>query len=430
MGRNTSQKISQKDLNKWIDLQKKSGKFGQEIPLGEVPGFHARFNKTFISLRLNYKDECNLKKTITIGHYPNMTLTRGIQKAREEHGKIINGFSKTIPNQNNVTLKKYLEKEYMTYLNALKSGRSIYLSIHKHFKNLLNTPLLSINRQHIMSWKISMEASNYSAQTIKSTYKTLRALINHAVENEIININPIKYVKLGRFKNNTESHNEKRKALTNDEVNAFFKGVEAYGQLKIEQRNRSIKHGKKHLRNISKDYFADHNIPIFYILYFTGMRPGDVLSLQWHHIDFNNAEISKVLNKTEHSNQVPVKIPICNELQEILKKWHLQNNKPNAGVCFQNPTTNKQLTKWSIYKPWEHIKKLGGLNQNLQPYALRHNFISQLLKANENIFTICKIVGHKNTDMIMKHYGHLSPSVAQNAVSKIQTSNFQLSYKK
>jgi integrase len=273
-----------------------------------------------------------------------------------------------------------------------------------------------------------MEGQKYSAQTIKSTYKSLRALINHAVQSEFIEANPILNVKLERIENNTETSQLNRRPLTEHEMNTFFFGIKMYGELKVEQRKNSIRHGKKHLRDISKDYFADHYLPIFYTLYFSGMRPGDVLSLEWQHINFENSEISKVLNKTAHQDQCATKIPLCEELKNTLKMWHEQNGEPSRGLCFKNIHTGNKLSKEAIYKPWRLIKKLGGLTPELQPYSLRHNFISQLLMANENIFTICKIVGHKNTEMIMKHYGHLSPTVAQNAVAKLPKPNPNNSY--
>jgi integrase len=429
MGRNTSNKISQKDFKVWIDIHKEQDTYNKEIPLGDVPGFHARMNKSSVSLRLRYKDEYNNKRVTTIGKYPHTPLPRAYTLARAFYGKVINGLieqdSSKAFQAKKVTLKQYIDDEYNNYLQKLKSGRSIYLTVHKHFEELLHLPIISIKRQHIVKWQAKMEAKQYSAQTIKSTYKSLRAVINHAVKNEFIDVNQINFVKLERIENNTESTQINRRSLSQQELNAFFTGIKKYGEQRIEQRNSSIKHGKKHLRDISKDHYADHYMPIFYTLYYTGMRPGDVLSLEWAHINFDNSEISKVLNKTSHHDQNATKIPICNELKEILKKWHLQNGEPTQGLCYKNILTNKPLSKWAVYKPWDHIKRLAGLDAGLVIYSLRHNFISQLLMENESIFTICKIVGHKNPEMIMKHYGHLSASVAQNAVSKLPKPNFE-----
>jgi len=424
MGRNTSKKLTQKNFQEKIDIYRQQKLYGKEIPLGEVPGLHARINKDLVSMRLRYKDEFNNKRIKTIGHYPHTSLSTAYTEARKFYGKVINGLTDQFPNKysqtNSITLKHYIDEHYLAYLDKLKNGRSINLSIHKHFSEFLNLPLISLNARHITRWQAKMESNNYSAQTIISTYKSLRAVLNHAVKHEFIESNSIKNVTLERIKDNSQKSTVKRRPLSQGELDAFFLGVIKYGEMKIKQRKSSIYHGKKDLHDISNDYFPDPYMPIFYTLYYTGMRPGDVLNLKWEHVNLENLEISKILNKTaHHRNQHATKIPISAELKEILKKWHLQNGEPSSGICFQNPKTKKSYGKEAIYRPWKYIKKLGEISSDIQPYALRHNFISQLLMEGVEIFTICKIVGHTDPQMIMKHYGHLSPSVAQNAVSKL-----------
>jgi integrase len=62
---------------------------------------------------------------------------------------------------------------------------------------------------------------------------------------------------------------------------------------------------------------------------------------------------------------------------------------------------------------------LGGFKQEMDFYALRHNFISKLIRANVPLPTIAKLAGHKTTKMIEQHYHHLLPKAAAEALALI-----------
>jgi integrase len=109
-------------------------------------------------------------------------------------------------------------------------------------------------------------------------------------------------------------------------------------------------------------------------------------------------------------------MPLNQTIVEIMRLWWEQQGKPKTGLVFPSPVTGRQLDKKAYIKPWTRVKKLGGLPADLDFYALRHNFISALVAQGLPMLTIAKLAGHKSTAMIEKHYAHLCPQQAAEAV--------------
>jgi integrase len=57
-----------------------------------------------------------------------------------------------------------------------------------------------------------------------------------------------------------------------------------------------------------------------------------------------------------------------------------------------------------LERPWKHVLKRAGVRYR-NPYQTRHTYASQLLSGGENPLFVAQQMGHKTTEMIMRHYG-------------------------
>ncbi|GMR06403.1 MAG: hypothetical protein BMS9Abin25_0996 [Gammaproteobacteria bacterium] len=57
-----------------------------------------------------------------------------------------------------------------------------------------------------------------------------------------------------------------------------------------------------------------------------------------------------------------------------------------------------------LERPWKYILKLAGVHYR-NPYQTRHTYASQLLSGGESPLFVAQQMGHKTTEMIMRHYG-------------------------
>ena len=57
-----------------------------------------------------------------------------------------------------------------------------------------------------------------------------------------------------------------------------------------------------------------------------------------------------------------------------------------------------------LERSWKHILKTTKVRYR-NPYQSRHTYASQLLSGGENPLFVAQQMGHKTTEMIMRHYG-------------------------
>ncbi len=61
---------------------------------------------------------------------------------------------------------------------------------------------------------------------------------------------------------------------------------------------------------------------------------------------------------------------------------------------------------------WGKIKELGGVENKLHIYALRHNFASWLVMNGVDLFTVSKLMAHSKISTTIDNYAHLAPNKA------------------
>lgn len=195
--------------------------------------------------------------------------------------------------------------------------------------------------------------------------------------------------------------------------------------------------------NLFLDYVKDNwlYVPVF-MLSMTGMRPAEMMGLQWKKIDLENRIIeidSQVIYdkeskklvltdilKTELSGRI---ITIPTALSETLRelKNRTQYNKPNDFVITtREGSMSSADTLRTMFN--KYVKKLrkeqlialikeghssedaeGMLITEMPPYNLRHTHATMLLNNNENIKVISERLGHKSIKTTLDTYATVMP---------------------
>lgn len=138
---------------------------------------------------------------------------------------------------------------------------------------------------------------------------------------------------------------------------------------------------------------------------YSGMRPGELINLEWPDLDFKRRKI--MIKSKAHfttKNKEFREMPLFSRLHTILKPL-----RKKKGQCFD--TTNLRRIFGRI------IKKSKLTNVNL--YTLRHTFISHALMDGTPIRTVAAWVGHSNIKTTMG-YAHLLPEHSHKQIEKIK----------
>ena len=137
----------------------------------------------------------------------------------------------------------------------------------------------------------------------------------------------------------------------------------------------------------------------------TGMRRGEILSLQWKDIDY---ELGFIHIRNPKSG-IDQKIPLNSAVQDILENL----SKTDSQYVFPNKL-GKQLGDIRYYA--NKIKAKAGLPKDFRPlHGLRHTYASMLASSGQvDLYTLQKLLTHKSPQMTQR-YAHLRDETLKKA---------------
>lgn len=362
----------------------------------------------------------------TLGDTSKVTLGRARTKAKDATSAADKGKDpfKEEREANRALLGEYIKGPYSEYAKAnILSHADILARLKRNWKDLNNRSMTQITPLDIQRWrKKKAKAKNpVSFETLQRELTYLKACLNTAVrEHKVIPHHQLTGYTLTR--ENQELQDTKGtgpRYLEPAEETALRTAMDAREQdmrqarenMRAWQRER----GRELSPAIPADHYADHIKPIVLLAMNTGLRRGDLFSLEWRHVDFNNRQIRKVINKTRRKNSklTPAVLPLSPEAFNVLETWRKQTT--GDGLVFPSPVTGGQLD--NINKAWGKLVKDAKI-KNFRFHDLRHSFASKLVMAGIPLNTVRELMTHSKLDMTLV-YAHLSPQHKEDAINLV-----------
>ncbi len=305
-------------------------------------------------------------------------------------------------------------KEYeRAYLDPLQSNPQMTVEslINIYIKDMRNRLRLSTmsNKEHLLktkvlpyfkslklgdikpttvrNWQNEMMNQGFSETYLKTINNQLCALLNYAVKYYGLKENPChKAGSMGR------KHAKEMNFWTRDEYIVFLESI-----------------SDKPVTRMS-----------FQVLYWCGLRVGELLALTCSDIDLEKKTLSvnksyQRINgqdiisepKTPKSNRI-IALPdfLCDELKEYMS--HLYNRKENARMF--------DTTKSILHKEMTRGCKASGIKK-IRVHDLRHSHASLLVELGYSPLLIAERLGHENIETTLNTYSHLYPH-KQGALAK------------
>ena len=167
----------------------------------------------------------------------------------------------------------------------------------------------------------------------------------------------------------------------------------------LEENNRRLRYLSKEECKALIDVSNGHLHPIIIVALNTGMRRGEILSLQWNSVDLKHGFI--LLGKTKNGDRR--EIPINETLRNTFKALPRRLDIP---YVFYDQKTGKPYN--DIGTAFNRACKKAEIN-DFHFHDLRHTFASHLVMAGVDITTVKELLGHKTLTMTLR-YAHLAPS--------------------
>ena len=161
--------------------------------------------------------------------------------------------------------------------------------------------------------------------------------------------------------------------------------------------------------------------PLFMIAISTALREGDICTLRWADIDFPNAVINRMMNKTQHIAQIPILPPLLQFLSELRKNTAQDSGNEfsdyvlpaHAKMYLSNPSGISYRIKQFLEKDCgiTTTKRIPGRTRAASVkdlHSCRHTFcyFAGLYGIPLNI--VQSIVGHMTPEMTAHYSAHAS----------------------
>lgn len=223
--------------------------------------------------------------------------------------------------------------------------------------------------------------SHFSESVLKKFHMCLNGIFETAIENDLCMKNPVRHA------------------------------------VAKSRRKKNVKHVYSDEQIVTVKAYAKSHMPEVYVLLCTGVRRGELVGLQWKDFSTEEKAVSvkrSVADIQGHSSERikinPPKwgsyrtIPVDDECTEFVKT--LPHNGeyifPNRKGNIQSPNTWSEKLKQFMDRLHAEQPDIPALTA----HELRHTFGTALRRRGVDIYTIQKVMGHKDINMTAEIYVH------------------------
>ncbi len=331
--------------------------------------------------------------------------------------------------RNRITLNEWFEEWFQTYkiphikeTSVFPMRNKFYNTFGKYLGDMRIVDITNIDVQNVIN---KLKSEGKATSTMRDALGRMRDCMESAKNNMLIPINPC-------FEINVPWENKQvtRRFLSKEEQTKFLKAVE---------------------HNWYKE--------MFYIMFLTGMRIGEVGGLMWSDIDFDNKCIhinrslscqyeygNKMLRLTEPKTHNSYrKIPFFGEAEEMYRAQQnkVKTLKNTLGKRWRAEGEYEDLVFVTTmgspvlrYHAEKEIKKIvNELNmqeahnavmeqrepvvfEDMYPHAIRHTFCSRCFEANMQPKVVQSIMGHQHYSTTIDIYTHVTEAKYEEEIEK------------
>ena len=203
-----------------------------------------------------------------------------------------------------------------------------------------------------------------STATINNYIRNIKVFYNYLQNEKIIRDNPMSKIK------QLKQVQEKKEPLSSEEVRRLFNTFDI------------------------STFYGYRDYIITRLLLITGARVGEVLSLEFQDINFNNNTIlfRDTKNKKEKISYMN------NKMAYEIKKW-LRYKDRYMNVDYVFPTQRKNImTVPNFEKNLRKVGKLAGV-KNVYPHRLRYTFAVEFLRNGGSIHVLSRLLDHSSVQV-------------------------------
>lgn len=376
-----------------------------------TPGFLVR---VYPSGKKSYVVQYGRGKRVTIGSTEIFKADAARDRAKIILGEVADGIDPAHKKRQKTaeTWKDYLTNHYQPWVEVdRKDGEATMKRLTACFPEFEKLPLDQITTDKAEKWRTKRRSDGKSPATTNRDITALKAAISKAVEWGLLTDHPLKKLKPAKL---DKGANQKTRFLSADEEQRLRDALENRSQEIVSKRLKwneyRSRYGRPALPDLTNVRFGDYVEPIVLLAMNTGLRRGEIFSLQWSNVDLAGKEIT-IAGSTAKSGDTR-HVPLNKEAAQVLTDW--QNQTKGTGLVFYGREGDRLD---NINKAWSGVLKAAEI-ENFRFHDLRHHFASKLVMAGVPLNTVRELLGHADLKMTLR-YAHLAENHKAEAVELI-----------
>lgn len=244
---------------------------------------------------------------------------------------------------------------------------------HCHNDKVLNVN--EVTKGTVKSFLREEQLSGNMPGTINTKIMRINAFFNYLVNEEIIKISPSRGIK---------------RQATDTQIEVF----------NDEQISQMLRYYRR-IKHRDKAYFAYRDYMMILFLLGTGARRGEIVNLQWNHVDLVNNTVSLV-GKNRMLETIPITQRLVDELlnyKEFCSQYFGQVGSHVFVGIKNKPMSTNAITQ--IFKNLGQVMDFKGVRVSC--HTFRHTFCHRLCVSGASTFAIQKLMRHRTLAVTAKY---------------------------
>ncbi len=358
------------------------------------------------------------------------------REAAEKAAARINGliaageFSWADADEDTPTVKAVLDRWYALHELQFKESHRVTASrdIKKHLVPAFGElPIDQLKRSHVQEFIRAKVEADLGPKTILKVLSTLRAACYWAMEEELIQRNPVAHVGklIERVARGQSKEARQVDAFTDKEVATL---------LSLAKTREGTIHRARGDRpdDMSKDTYRKarlrlHERPFYPVLRFavgTGCRKGEILGLQWTDVDFERSRVTirraivrgrETTPKNGKARTIAIPMSLSAFLRELLaqrRRECLDMGWPEVPKWVFPAAAGGPMEDRNFQRSWDRIRRVAGDKHGVRKlgfHCFRHYYASKALASGRNVLWVAAQLGHSDGRLVLRDYAHVLP---------------------
>lgn len=275
-------------------------------------------------------------------------------------------------------IQRLTAEEHTGYLLSVKQIYNSLIKFNKH----LNIYFPDIDTAWLRKYETWLRSNNIKENTIGIRFRTLRAIYNLAIEDNIVKAEyyPFKKYKVSKLREETA-----KRAITKEDIS-------------------------KVLSYKSSNPFTRLPVDLFTFSYFMG----GINFVDMAYLTKNNIIDNRLVYYRRKTNKL-IKLPLQPKAIELIQKYSKPDNPylfPVLSAFHKTEQQQRNRIHKVITKVNDRLKAIGeelALPIELTTYVARHSFATSLKRSGVNTSIICEALGHsseKVTQIYLDSFGN------------------------